>query len=121
MNNVKKSNFKLIILATALIGINTSAWANNRAVQISIGGIGPGVDGAAFETVKQVIGSAIANGVLDKFNVSGYGKEGGFSACAEATANSKGFPAFVRQLRTISPNKSTSFYSLNLVTACPGE
>jgi hypothetical protein len=118
---MNKSKLRLSILAIALMGINATAWADNRAVQISIGGIGPGVDAAAFETVKQVIGNTVANGVIDKFNVLGYGIEGGFSACAEANSRSRGFPAFVKQLRTISPNKNTTAYSLNVVATCTAD
>jgi hypothetical protein len=78
-------------------------------------------EAGAIETVKQVIGNAVANGVIDKFNVLGYGIEGGFSACAEANSRSRGFPAFVKQLRTISPNKNTTAYSLNVVATCTAD
>jgi hypothetical protein len=94
------------------------ASAVNNAVEVNIGGIGPAVDEAAFNTVKQVIGSAVANGVVDKFEVRGYGIEGGFSACAQASPYTKNFPSMVKQLRTIKPNKSTTFYSVVPVSSC---
>lgn len=103
-----------------MLSIASPAFAANRAVQISIGGIGPGVDIAAFETVKQVIGYAVANGVIDNFIVSGYGIEGGFSACAQASPRTNTYNAFVRQLQSITPNKTTTGYSLRRVAACPG-
>ena len=113
---MNKSNLRLIFLAMALS--TTSAFAENRAVEININGIGPAVDAAAFGTVKQVIGHAVADGVVDKFIVNGYGIEGGFSACAQASSRTKEFTSFVRQLRTIVPNPDTTAYSLHPVAAC---
>ncbi len=116
---MKKSNLRVIFLALSLM--TTSTFAGNNAVEITIGGIGPGVDAAAFGTVQQVIGHAVASGVVDKFVVSGYGKEGGFSACAQASPRTKGFAAFVKQLRIITPNPATTAYSLHLTAACVSE
>jgi len=113
---MNKSNLRFMFLGLLLF--TTSAFAGNRAVEISIGGIGPAVDAAAFETVKQIIGNAVANGIVDKFSVSGYGIEGGFSACAQASPRTKGFGSFVRQLRTVVPNPNTTAYSLHPVAAC---
>jgi len=113
---MNKSTLRLIFLAAALS--TTSAFAKNRAVEISINGRGPAVDGAAFATVKQVIGHAVAAGIVDKFVVSGYGVEGGFSACAQASPWTSDFISFVRQLRTIAPNPATTGYSVHPVAAC---
>ena len=104
--------FVILMLAT------TSAFAQKNAVEIYIGGIGPAVDAAAFETVKQVIGHAVGNGIVDKFIVYGYGIEGGFSACVQASGRTKGFGLFVKQLRAIKPNPETTGYSLNVVDFC---
>ncbi|MDD5274878.1 MAG: hypothetical protein PHR16_02220 [Methylovulum sp.] len=98
--------------------LSSSVFAGNQAVEIMIGGQGPVVDGAAFQTVRQVIGNAVANGVVDNFIVSGYGKEGGFSACVQASPRTRGFVSFVQQLRTISPNPNTTAYSITPVVAC---
>lgn len=116
---MNKSPLRFIFLAMALS--TTSAFAENRAVEININGIGPAVDGAAFETVQQVIGHAVADGIVDKFIVHGYGIEGGFSACVQASPRTRGFGAFVRQLRTIVPNPLTTAYSLHPVLACTEE
>jgi len=116
---MNKSTLRFIFLAMALA--STSVCAENRALEINIGGRGPAVDVAAFETVQQVIGHAVANGIVDKFIVSGYGIEGGFSACAQASPRTKSFSSFVRQLRTIVPNPNTTAYSLQLVAACADE
>ncbi len=105
-------------LLLGLVLSSTNALADNKAVEISIGGIGPAVDAAAFQTVQQVIGSAVTNGVIDTFMVSGYGKEGGYSACAQASPMSDGFGLFVKQLRAISPNRKTTAYSVKTVEAC---
>ncbi len=113
---MNKSYLRFIFLSMALS--TTSAFAENRAVEVSITGIGPAVDAAAMQTVQQVIGHAVADGVIDKFVVSGYGIEGGFSACAQASPRTNGFVSFVRQLRTIAPNSRTTAYSVQPVVAC---
>ncbi|TRW90713.1 hypothetical protein EKO24_019010 [Candidatus Methylobacter oryzae] len=94
--------------------------AQDRAVEISISGIGPPVDVPAYETVRQVIGHAVAKGVIDKFVVSGYGVEGGLSGCVEASphAQAEDLDAFIRQLQTIHPNPQTTAYSVKPTQSC---
>jgi len=113
---MKKSQLRFIFLAMALFTGYVSA--ENRAVEISIIGRGPAVDGYALQTVQQVIGNAVADGIIDKFVVSGYAIEGGFSACAQASPRTDSFVSFVRQLRTITPNSKTTAYSVKPVAAC---
>jgi hypothetical protein len=113
MNQIKRCSIFVFMML-----ITTSALAEINAVEIFIGGKGPAVDAVAFETVKQVIGHAVGNGVVDKFIVSGYGIEGGFSACAQASGRTKGFGLFVKQLRAIKPNPETTGYSVSAVDAC---
>jgi hypothetical protein len=116
---MKKSGCVLVTLA--VLSVATPAFAENRAVEVSINGIGPAVDAAAYQKVRRVIGNAIAKGVIDKFIVYGYGIEGGFSACAEAAAphgQVKKLGAFVRRLRSIHPNPETTAYSMKLVESC---
>lgn len=111
------------LLFSAALIMNSSAFAAaNRAVEININGIGPAVDAYALKTVRQVIGAAFANGLIDKFNVTGQGIEGGLSACVEvSTFNTQGtgLSAFVRQLRSIRPNPATTAYSVKAVVSCP--
>lgn len=109
-----------LFIAGLMALINTSAFAESRAVEININGTGPAVDAPAFGTVRQVIGHAVADGIIDKFIVNGHGIEGGFSACAEASPQTKDFVFFVRQLRSIVPNKTTA-YSINPVANCSGD
>jgi hypothetical protein len=109
------------LIFSLLMTINSAIFAGNNAVEINITGKGPAVDTAALNTVSQVIGSAVANGVVDQYNVTGYGVEGGFSACAQASPFTKSFGAFVNQLRTIKPNRITTAYSLHTVPFCSQE
>jgi hypothetical protein len=90
------------------------------AVEVSIGGIGPGVDAAAFKKVKLLISDALFKGTIDYFDVYGYGKEGGFSSCMERGrfAAEGSFENFLKALRAIKPNRSTTAYSVNEVTLC---
>jgi hypothetical protein len=98
--------------------------AANNAVEVSITGIGPAVDAAAYKTVRRIIGRAVTKGIIDKFVVYGYGIEGGFSACAEAAAphgQVKRLDAVVRQLRAIRPNPKTTAYSVRLTASCASD
>jgi hypothetical protein len=93
------------------------------AFEVSITGIGPSVDIAASDTVRQVIGHAVANGVIERFIVLGHGVEGGFSACAEAApaGQVENLNAVINQLNTIRPNPQTTAYSVTPVEACSNE
>jgi hypothetical protein len=106
--------------AGMLVAAGAMAAEPKRAVEVSIGGIGPAVDEYAYRTVRQVIGMAVANGTVDHMVVYGYGKEGGFSGCLAASpfARDDAFTTFVRQLRTITVNPETSAYSVMRVEAC---
>ncbi len=83
-------------------------------VDIGIGGIGPGVDAKAFSRVKLLISAAVYDGTVDYFNVDGYGKEGGFSACVEKSPRAAvgSFERFIKALQAIKPNPATSFYGV---------
>lgn len=111
------------LLVGSALSISAPIFAEDRAVEININGIGPPVDDAAVRTVRQVIGHAVASGVIDKFIVYGYGIEGGFSACAEASPSKQAKPlnTFVRGLRSIRPDPQTTAYSVNLTQRCSGE
>lgn len=111
----------LLLVGSALL-MSAPAFAEDRAVEININGIGPPVDEAAVGTVRQVIGHAVARGVIDKFIVLGYGIEGGFSACAEASPHrhAKHLETLVRSLRSICPDPQTTGYSVNLTRRCGG-
>jgi hypothetical protein len=97
--------------------------SSNKAVEVSIFGMGPPVDAKAYKKVRLVIGNAVTGGILDKFIVRGYGIEGGFSACVEAGrfAPARRFDNFVKQLRAIRADPKTTAYSINPVTSCSFE
>jgi hypothetical protein len=98
----------------------TTATIPIRAVEVSITGIGPAMDVAASSTVRQVIGHAVAGGVIDRFIVLGYGVEGGFSACTQAapTGRVENFNAVINQLNSIQTNPQTTVYSVQPVESC---
>ena len=90
------------------------------AVEISIVGIGPPVDTRAVNKVRRTVGASIATGVTDTYFVRGYAIEGGFSACAQKSpfASRTDFAAFVNQLRGITPDPTTTSYSVELTVSC---
>ncbi len=110
----------IMLTALAVTGSNAFA-ADNRAVEIEIFGTGPAVDTAAFDTVKQVAGHAVATGVVDTFIVKAYGIEGGFLACAQLAPASKALQPLVKQLRAIKPNPLSTSYSVKTAPGCSDE
>lgn len=90
------------------------------AVEISIVGIGPPVDARAVDKVRRTVGASIATGVTDTYFVRGYGIEGGFSACAQKSpfASQTDFAAFVGRLRGITPDPTTTSYSIEPTVSC---
>ncbi|MEH2042121.1 hypothetical protein [Nostoc sp.] len=117
--------FTSLMIVGAVLSITAPAFAENRAVNISIGSIGGPLDNAALQTIRQVIGFAVGTSTVDKFIVysprvgSPIPIEGGLSACAEAgfgTSNTT-FNAFIQQLRSIKP-KSGTFYNVELTASC---
>ncbi len=90
------------------------------AVEISILGIGPPVDTRAVDKVRRTVGASIATGVTDTYFVLGYGIEGGFGACAQKSpfASQTDFAAFVNRLRGITPDPTTTSYSVERTVSC---
>jgi hypothetical protein len=90
------------------------------AVEISILGIGPPVDTLAVNKVRRTVSASIATGVTDTYFVRGYGIEGGFSACTQKSpfASRTDFAAFVNRLKGITPDPTTTSYSVELAVSC---
>lgn len=90
------------------------------AIEIQIGGIGPGVDASAFRKVKLLIAEAVYSDTVAYFDVYGYGKEGGFSACVEKGrfAADGSFERLLKSLKAIKPNPGTTAYGVTVVTQC---
>jgi hypothetical protein len=99
---------------------NPSLPVKPGAVEISIFGIGPPVDTRAANKVRHTVGASIATGVTDTYFVRGYGIEGGFSACAQKSpfASQTDFAAFVNRLKGITPDPTTTSYSVELAVSC---
>ena len=100
------NRFTCAMMVGAVLSISAPAYAESRAVNVSIGSIGGALDNAALRTIRQVIGFAVGTGTVDKFIVyspragSPIPIEGGLSACAEAGfgITDARFNAFVHQL-----------------------
>ena len=119
MNKRITAPLTALLLAAGLAAAPAFA-APQAALEISIGGIGPGVDANAFRKVKLVLAEALYSGTIDYFDVYGYGKEGGFSACVEQGqfAAEGSFDKLVRSLKRIKPDASTTFYNVEPVAQC---
>lgn len=98
----------------------TTPAAAPAAIDIQIGGIGPGVDAVAYRKVKLLLADALYRDTVAYFDVYGYGKEGGFSACVEKgrlTATGS-FEQLLKSLKAIKPNASTTAYNVAAVASC---
>jgi len=119
------NKFTCSIIVGTVLSISAPAFAESRAVNISIGSIGGSLDDTALRTIRQVIGFGVATGTVDKFIVYSPREgfpipiEGGLSACAEAGfgITDARFKAFIRQLRSITPQPGT-FYNIEPTTSC---
>jgi hypothetical protein len=97
----------------------------NRAVNITLGNSGAGLDNAALRSVRKAIGRAVATETVDSVFVYSPREggpvpiEGGLYVCAEEgfDAAPKDFDRFVRQVRSIHPKKGT-FLNVDLVEQC---
>lgn len=91
-----------------------------RALEVSIFGIGPAVNAQAVEAVRSVIGRAVAQGVVDTYITYGYGVEGGSSSCLQLRRfqDPKQLLQLRSQLLQIKPNPQTTSYNVKAVAAC---
>ncbi len=90
-----------------------------RALEISIGGIGPAADPQAVKAVRAIIGRAVTEGVIDTYITYGYGIEGGTSSCIQLSCDqdSQQLRQLQRKLLRIRPNPETTAYDVKAVTA----
>ncbi len=110
----------------AIVFLNpASAFAENRAININIGGTGGSVDKESVKKVRKVIGEAFIAGTADTLYMYAPRKggpifhEGGLSLCVEAGFSStpQNFKTFVQQLHSIHPPAGT-FYNIELTASC---
>lgn len=94
--------------------------SQQRALEVSIFGIGPAVDPKAVEAVRSVIGRAVAQGVVDSYITYGYGIEGGSSSCIQLSRfqDPKQLLQLRNQLLQVKPNPQTTSYTVKAVAAC---
>lgn len=93
---------------------------SQRALEISIYGIGPAVDSKALSAVRSIIGEAVAEGVIDTYITYGYGREGGMSSCIQLSPfeNSEKLSRLKSKLLRIMPNSNTTSYVVSVAKAC---
>lgn len=114
-----------VFIIGAVLFNPVSVSAENRAVNVNIGGTGGAVDSASVQEVRKIIGHAIADNTVDTFYVYSprtggpVSIEGGMSACAElGFGTSPGiFDDFIQQLQAINPPSGT-FYNVELTSVC---
>ncbi|MEA5582009.1 hypothetical protein VB620_11730 [Nodularia harveyana UHCC-0300] len=119
------NKFTCAMIIGTVLSVSAPAYAQNRAVNISVGSIGGPLDNVALRTIRQVAGFAVGTGTVNKFIIYTPGNgspipiEGGLSACAEAGfgISEARFNGFIRQLRSITPRPGT-FLNVEPTTSC---
>jgi hypothetical protein len=122
----EKSMRKIVgFLVIGIILFIPSAFAEDRAVNISVSSKGVPTDASAVQKVRKITAQALAQGIVDTFYVYNprvdgpHFVEGGLSACAEAGFNStpEKFKAFIEQLRSVHP-KHLTVYKVQQAASC---
>lgn len=115
---------KYTILSIAIFLLSNSIQApafgqTPRALEIGIFSIGTAVDAAAVRSVRQIIGRAVAKGVIDTY-ITTYDNsiEGGTTSCIQLSPaeDSKSLRQLESELLRIQP--IATGYSVNAVAAC---
>jgi len=124
--HLKLAGLSLLVWSTFSVAQPNPDISNNRAVLISVvGSNGAPVDANIAGSVRQLIGHAVANGILDDFNVylpdSGAPspKDSSFTGCADAGANTSQdkFADFISKLQTINA-KAPTVYNIQTISGC---
>lgn len=114
--------------ASLLLLLGSSAFAAGpgqdpgeepRAVRVSVLGGIMGFDAAAYRAVRTALGTLIADGVLDRFEMYSVGLEGGGRMCVELGRSPALAVELIEQaLAGIQPDPATTEYSLVRVASC---
>ncbi len=90
-----------------------------RAVEINFYGGLTGFDEAAYRTLKSSLALLLAEGVLDQFKTSFWGREGGSTFCVELGRDPKlKIDAVTSILGSIQP-RYNSYYMYSTLEKCP--
>ena len=106
---MKKSAYAILVCSTFLISLPSVALS--RGVNINFVNDGKGVDMYALQSTRKIIGSAIAEGVVDTFMITPLKADAatppkkGFSACIEAGVGGtpNAFDSLVKRLKFVHP------------------
>ncbi len=115
-----KGKLALVAACVALFGSSVASAQEQRAVRVDIFGRGPAVDATAFRLVRALIAREVAENNVTRFEVGGFGIEGGFSACVELR-NGQMANDLQARLRRVQPDPLTTSYAVSLKADCGGE
>jgi hypothetical protein len=112
---------KLLIVFASLM-TSVPALATNKALVVSIFGMGPPVDARAYAEVLKLTGGLIEENRLESYLVKGFGREGGSEFCIQL--NHFQSEATLQQIQdqylAITPNRQTTSYTVNQIPNCSG-
>lgn len=118
---MKDLNRLIATLSVGAVLAGQAAFAaETRNVRVEIFGMGPAVDGPAYQVVRNVLGNQFTKGAVDRIDVLGYGIEGGFAVCATTArfAKPEALENLIAQLKAITPNPKTTSYRVEAVEKC---
>lgn len=122
---MKKTTLVLKLVFCSVLGLTAMSTAHATSVaataaEISISGKNMGADANAVKQVRQMLGNAFTQGAIDKVIITGYGYEGGFMACIEASPqDGTKFLNFLSRLRATRYNKATTDFQITGLGSCP--
>ena len=89
-----------------------------RAIEVSFFGGLTGFDEGAYRALKSSVAALLAEGIIDQFKTTFWGREGGSSFCVELSRDSKiGIEQVTQMLGAIHP-RDNSVYKYVLVEKC---
>lgn len=105
-----------IILVGLLGSMCLPVMAESRGINIHFVNEGKGTDVYALQATRKIIGTAIAEGHIDHFNIGplkssiATPKQGGYTACIEAgiITTSQTIDALIKRLKFIHPKRGTT-------------
>lgn len=110
-------NKMIIALWVGLVwSLSLPAMAESRGISINFVNEGKGTDIYALQATRKIIGTAIAEGHIDHFNIGPLKpslttpKQGGYTACIEAglLTTSQTIDALIKRLKFIHPKRGTT-------------
>ncbi len=89
-----------------------------RAIEVSFFGGIAGFDDVAYKAVKSLMGTLLAEGTIDQYKTTFWGREGGSSFCIELSSKPKSTLTQIAQMLGAIHPRDNSVYEFSSVVKC---